>query len=179
VTVHVGPFDELQPGEMRRVDAAGTSVVVVRVGDHVYACSAACAHRGGPLAEGRLNGARLVCPWHGWMFDVRTGACLIPARGAAVTTYPVRIDAGDVVVDVPASEATTTAAPAAPTTRSAPAPCASTAGAPAGGSTGPQPADSVDVGTLGAPEARSAPGGAPAHPAPPWRSSATRLVHGI
>lgn len=99
MTVRVGSLDELQPGEMRRVDAGGTSVVVVRVGDQVYACGGVCTHRGGPLAEGRLNGVRLVCPWHGWMFDVRTGACVMPARGAAVATYPVRIAAGDVFVE--------------------------------------------------------------------------------
>ena len=56
---------------------------------------------GGPLSLGRLAGARLTCPWHGWLYDVRTGQCLLPARGAAVATYPVRIDGGDIWVEAP------------------------------------------------------------------------------
>jgi nitrite reductase/ring-hydroxylating ferredoxin subunit len=30
---------------------------------------------GGPLGEGELEGSCLTCPWHGWQFNVRTGAC--------------------------------------------------------------------------------------------------------
>ncbi len=40
-------------------------------------------------------------PWHGWIYDVRTGECVMPGRDARVTRYPVRIDAGEVWVEVP------------------------------------------------------------------------------
>jgi nitrite reductase/ring-hydroxylating ferredoxin subunit len=76
-------------------------VVLARVGEHVYACADTCPHRGGPLGEGQLTGSRLTCPWHGWMFDVRTGACLLPARGSAVATYPVRVEGDEIWIDVP------------------------------------------------------------------------------
>ncbi len=76
-------------------------MVLVRVGERVYACADTCSHRGGPLHEGKLAGTRLTCPWHGWMFDVRTGQCLLPARGTAVATYPVRLDGEAVWVDLP------------------------------------------------------------------------------
>jgi nitrite reductase/ring-hydroxylating ferredoxin subunit len=35
------------------------------------------------------------------MYDVRTGQCLFPGRGAAVPSYPVRTDAGDIFVELP------------------------------------------------------------------------------
>lgn len=75
--------------------------MLARVGDAVYACADACAHRGGPLSEGRLSGSRLACPWHGWMYDVRSGQCVFPGRGASVPTYPVRIENSDVWVEIP------------------------------------------------------------------------------
>jgi nitrite reductase/ring-hydroxylating ferredoxin subunit len=83
------------------VEVDGARVVLVRVGEAVYACGATCAHRGGPLADGKLYGARLACPWHGWIYDVRTGECVFPRRDARVPTYPVRVDGGEVWVEVP------------------------------------------------------------------------------
>src|SRR2546422_8412979 len=77
-------MDDLPAGQLKLVEAGGTRVVLARVRDEVFACSDECAHQGGPLSEGRLSGARLACPWHGWMYDVRSGECVMPARGARV-----------------------------------------------------------------------------------------------
>lgn len=98
--VRVAHLDDLPAGQPRRVDVDGTPVVLVRVGDTVYACGDTCAHRGGPLSDGRLSGTRLACPWHGWMYDVRTGECVMPSRGGRVPSYPVRLDAGDVWITI-------------------------------------------------------------------------------
>jgi nitrite reductase/ring-hydroxylating ferredoxin subunit len=98
--VRVAALGELPAGGLRRVDVNGIAIVLARVGDAVYACGDTCAHQGGPLSEGRLTGARLACPWHGWMYDVRTGECVLPGRGARVPRYPVRVDAGEVWVEV-------------------------------------------------------------------------------
>lgn len=92
---------DLEPGRPRLVELGATRVVLARVGDAVYACGDVCAHRGGPLSEGTLSGGRLACPWHGWMYDVRTGQCTFPARGGSVPSYPVRIDAGEIWIDLP------------------------------------------------------------------------------
>ena len=97
----VGRMDDLPACQLKLVEAGGTRVVLARVHDEVFACSDECPHQGGPLSEGRLSGARLACPWHGWMYDVRTGACALPARGAAVPSYPVRVEASDVWVELP------------------------------------------------------------------------------
>jgi len=43
----------------------------------------------------------LTCPWHGWMFDLKSGTCLMPSRGGPIVTYPVTVEAGDVWVEVP------------------------------------------------------------------------------
>lgn len=56
-----------------------------------------CPHRGGDLASGDVRGSRISCPYHGWQFDARTGACTaIPAMGpnvkiphnARINAYP-------------------------------------------------------------------------------------------
>jgi len=99
--VRVASLADLAPGQPVRAEAAGAAIVLARVADQVFACGNTCAHKGGPLSGGRLTGARLACPWHGWMYDVRTGECVFPGRGARVPTYPVRIDADEVFVECP------------------------------------------------------------------------------
>jgi nitrite reductase/ring-hydroxylating ferredoxin subunit len=98
--VRVARLEDLPVGQTKLVEVNGARVVLVRVGDAVYACSDVCAHQGGPLSDGRLYGSRLACPWHGWHFDVRTGECVLPGRGARVPNYPVRVEAGEVWVEV-------------------------------------------------------------------------------
>jgi nitrite reductase/ring-hydroxylating ferredoxin subunit len=40
------------------------------VEDEVVCVQAFCPHMEGPLFEGSCSGARLVCPWHGWTYDL-------------------------------------------------------------------------------------------------------------
>ena len=96
----VARVDDLPEGQPSLVETDGTQVVLARVDGHVVACSAECPHQGGPLSEGRLAGTRLTCPWHGWMFDLKSGVCLMPSRGGPVVTYPVTIAAGEVWIEV-------------------------------------------------------------------------------
>ena len=96
----VAALSDVPVGACKRIEVDGMRVVLARVGERVYACADACSHRGGPLSEGKLAGVRLTCPWHGWLYDVRTGQCLLPARGGQIATYLVRLEGDDIWVDV-------------------------------------------------------------------------------
>ena len=104
--VRVARLEDLPAGRPLPIDVDGAAVLVVRAGNAVYACGAVCAHKGGPLADGKLSGTRLACPWHGWMYDVRTGDCVFPGRGARVPTFDIVVEAGEVWIDVPAEGGT-------------------------------------------------------------------------
>jgi nitrite reductase/ring-hydroxylating ferredoxin subunit len=67
---------ELADGQMRCAEADGAAVMVARSGGALYALSAHCSHRGGPLHEGRLDGTTVTCPWHDSVFDLRDGALI-------------------------------------------------------------------------------------------------------
>ena len=99
--VAVGRLEELAAGAPRLVQVDGRRIVLVRAGDAVYAIADACAHRGGPLSEGKLSGTRLACPYHGWHYDVKTGQCIFPRNGAAVESYTVEVADGEVTVELP------------------------------------------------------------------------------
>jgi len=65
---------DLAEGELKRVLYKQTPVLLVKRGDQLYALVETCAHLGGPLAEGRLDGETIVCPWHSSRFALGAGA---------------------------------------------------------------------------------------------------------
>ncbi len=71
------------------------------VGGEVRAISGLCPHQGGPLGEGVLNGGMISCPWHMWEFDSATGACTFN-ENVRVPVYAVQVEAGEVLVNIPA-----------------------------------------------------------------------------
>lgn len=97
--VKAAKTSDLRPGEARAVEIAGKPLALCHVEGRVYAVDNTCLHRGGPLGEGFMDGATLTCPWHGWQYDVTTGACRNnPA--ARLATYETRIEGDDILVAV-------------------------------------------------------------------------------
>ena len=92
---------ELPPGSMRAVELGGTEVLLCNVDGAVSALHPRCTHYGAPLADGVLNGHRLVCPWHHACFDARDGRHLEAPGCDALHSYPVEIREGRVHVVLP------------------------------------------------------------------------------
>jgi len=93
----LGRASDIPPGEGRVYQVEGEKIAVFRTrGNEVYAVQAECPHRQGPLADGLLGGSTLICPLHGWKFDLKTGAALFGDCG--LKTFPVRVDAGEEIV---------------------------------------------------------------------------------
>jgi len=74
-------------GERAVLVADGREIVVFRSEGRVYALANACPHEGNPLVDGELLGGTLTCAYHGWRFDLKTGACL--AGEEPTSSYPV------------------------------------------------------------------------------------------
>jgi nitrite reductase (NADH) small subunit len=87
----IAPLEAIPPGEGRSFSAMGYQIAIFRSRDgQVFATQASCPHRGGPLADGLLGGTTLICPLHGWKFDLATGAPLMGECG--LKTFPARLD---------------------------------------------------------------------------------------
>lgn len=80
--------EEVPPGSVREAVLNGRSYAVCNVEGKLYAVSGDCPHRDGPLGHGALHGYYVVCPWHAWEFDVRTGEC-DAGPGCTIATYAV------------------------------------------------------------------------------------------
>ena len=78
----------------------GEKVVCVANVDGAYsAMDNVCVHRGGPLGQGVVLDGKVVCPWHGWMYDPKTGAADVNPD-AHVSVYPIRVEGEDVLVEL-------------------------------------------------------------------------------
>jgi 3-phenylpropionate/trans-cinnamate dioxygenase ferredoxin component len=65
--------DAFEPGTMRWVEADDHGFLVARVGDEFYVTDARCAHLGGNLSHGVLEGSVVTCPLHHSQFDLKDG----------------------------------------------------------------------------------------------------------
>lgn len=113
----VGSVDQFRVGadhqRIFRVSIGGRDLCVAFWGDKVYAFASTCPHQLGPLWKGRLlpglesssvgsirkaeQVVLVACPWHGWEFDLASGRSI---WGGRLKTYPARLEAGRVLVDV-------------------------------------------------------------------------------
>ena len=98
--VKVGSAGELPPDSLLEVTLGENCYALCNVAGDVYAMAGVCLHRGGPLGQGALHGNHVVCPWHAWEWDCRTGANdYNPDQKLA--TYPVKIEGEDILIDIP------------------------------------------------------------------------------
>jgi nitrite reductase (NADH) small subunit len=83
----IGRVSQIPRGEGRNFEVNGSAVAVFRThADEIFATQAACPHKGGPLADGLMGDASVICPLHDWTFDLRTGS----GNECSIKTYPVR-----------------------------------------------------------------------------------------
>lgn len=99
--IHVGHVSDLADGQRLMVRLDGRDVFIFEREDKLYAFENLCLHMGGPVGEGLLIGKveavldesgahlrdrfstteiHLVCPWHGWEYDIETGECAANRR---------------------------------------------------------------------------------------------------
>jgi len=91
--------DEIDEEDVIRFDHNGRTLAIYRLeGDAYYASDGFCTHEQAHLADGLVMDNLIECPKHNGRFDVRTGE----AKGAPVCinlrTYPVKIEAGRVMI---------------------------------------------------------------------------------
>ena len=88
---------DIPPGSGHVTEVNGQSIATFNVDGTFFALDNTCAHRGGPLGEGELDGEVVICPWHDWEYNVRIGISLT-TPSASVKTYEVKVDGDDVKV---------------------------------------------------------------------------------
>lgn len=88
----IGTIDDIPVGEGRAFAVDGEQVAVFRLRDGTLrALGAVCPHKGGPLADGLTDDRVVVCPLHGYTYDLCTGA-ETTGRDTCASVYHATVD---------------------------------------------------------------------------------------
>ena len=90
---------EIQPGSGKVVSAGGKDLALFNLNGDFFCIDNTCVHRGGPLGDGFVQESTVVCPWHGWQYEIKSGECKTnPA--AKLACYQVRQEGDDILISV-------------------------------------------------------------------------------
>jgi nitrite reductase (NADH) small subunit len=91
---------ELPPAaEAKEFLCGSKTICVANENGTLTAMDNICLHRGGPLGQGMVEGGKVICPWHGWGWDLKTGVA-VQSSSAKVAVYPLKIENGDVLIEI-------------------------------------------------------------------------------
>jgi nitrite reductase/ring-hydroxylating ferredoxin subunit len=86
-------------GEAKEFELGEKIICVANLNGTITAMDNVCLHMGGPLGQGYIEGDKLVCPWHGWEYNPKTGEVEGDPK-SKLAVYPIKVENGDVMVEV-------------------------------------------------------------------------------
>ncbi len=99
--VSVLPQAQLAEGELKLVHVGDTRVLLACRNGQIYALAEVCAHLGGPLSEGKLEGDSVICPWHASQFALKDGRVLKGPSAFDEPCFETRVQDGQIQVRMP------------------------------------------------------------------------------
>lgn len=99
--VRVCPLEDIEPEDVIRFDHAGHTFAIYRAADGMpFATDGLCTHENVHLCEGLVLDDQIECPKHNGRFNIRTGAPLRAPVCVALKTWPVRVSAGQIEIEI-------------------------------------------------------------------------------
>lgn len=110
--IELTSIDGFDNETMREVELEGHEFLVAKVEGEFYVTDARCAHLGGHLARGVLEGSVVTCPLHHSQYDLRDGTVLrwtdwsgmalsvakLTRHPRPIRAYECKVDAGKIWV---------------------------------------------------------------------------------
>ena len=86
-------------GDAKEFPCGDKTICIANINGTISAIDNICLHRGGPLGQGTVEGDKIVCPWHGWQWDPKTGEAGHNPN-AKLKVYSLTIENDDVMVEL-------------------------------------------------------------------------------
>lgn len=95
----VANIKNLKDDTIKSFKVKDKSIILIKKGNEIYALSNKCPHMSCPLSGGTLIDFYLVCPCHGWRFDIKTGSYL-SSKDYSLDSYETKINDGNILVNI-------------------------------------------------------------------------------
>lgn len=115
---YVGTVDEIAECQPKIIEIEGISIGIIYTNGNYHAIRNVCPHKQGPICKGDVRGTMLptnpqeymygmeeqviVCPWHGWEFDLETGEGLFSINDRKLKKYSIEINDDKIYVEIKA-----------------------------------------------------------------------------
>lgn len=100
--IKLAHMDEIPEGKGKCLTLPdGTPIALFHRGGQFFALHNDCPHMGGPLCKGELENSTVTCPWHGWQFDISSGAC-VTGGGGDVKSYKIVVKNKQIYINLSA-----------------------------------------------------------------------------
>lgn len=96
----VAKTSDVAAGAGRLFEVEGHRVALFNLNGAFYAIDDVCTHEEASLSDGAIDGETVECPWHGALFNIKTGAALTMPAVTPVRTYAVKVEGDRILVDV-------------------------------------------------------------------------------
>ncbi len=96
--VAITKIESIPLREGRAVAMGDLELAIFRLESRCLTIENRCPHKGGPLCDGIVSGATVVCPLHGQRFDLESGMPVLASQPACVATFPTRVENGVIFV---------------------------------------------------------------------------------
>jgi naphthalene 1,2-dioxygenase system ferredoxin subunit len=98
--ITVAKSGAIEPDSVIGVKAGDLDLALYNIDGQIYATHNVCTHAHAHLSDGWLEGDIIECPLHGGRFEVKTGKGLGAPITCDLKTFPVRIESGEIQVNV-------------------------------------------------------------------------------
>jgi len=93
--------DDIPLREGRAVKVGNREIAIFNLGDRFLAVDNRCPHKSGPLADGIVSGAAVICPLHAWKMSLETGEGVNSASASScVETFRTRVEHGVIFLEI-------------------------------------------------------------------------------
>ncbi|MGD0019476.1 MAG: non-heme iron oxygenase ferredoxin subunit [Candidatus Limnocylindrales bacterium] len=93
--------DDVSPGTMKLCEVGDDLVLLVNLDGRFHATQGICSHQYFELDKGFLTGDSITCALHLSRFSLADGAPLDPPAELPLAVYPVVVEGGRVLIEVP------------------------------------------------------------------------------
>ena len=99
--VTIASVGDLGPGSIKLFDVAGRRIALVNANGVFYAVDGRCPHQNISMIDGLIEGDTIICPYHGSVFNLKTGDVVLSPAVDPIQTYPLEVQDGVIRLGYP------------------------------------------------------------------------------